>query len=178
MIDNGHIETAQSIKETLQPNAAFQDVNMDDPKVMLEYYRDNYERVHLVTCDNCGAPLCLWILDKKQVTANLTMHPQGLRRITVGSHLLSTRLRLDNEVGYHCRCGSTSIVNEAEKGIVPQVHYSADGTIINPEASLDLQPHHIAAYHKRVKDNNWKPSVTHHNIGKTSVDGFTTETMK
>jgi hypothetical protein len=178
MLDNGHINTSEDIKQAMQPNSEFADVNMDDPKETIKFYSATSNVVRLVSCNRCNSPLCLWILDEKQQRANQQLHAEGLRRITIGGSLLSSRLRLDGQVGYRCKCGNNSIINDAEKGIVPQIHYDQNGVVMNPETSLDIQPHHVAAYQQRVQKASWEPNIIQHGNGVSELEGFTTEIIK
>lgn len=178
MKDRGHITTGEDVKNALNPTNVFGSSDLDDPIALLEFYRNYSSEVHLVTCKNCEKALCLWISDPKQQRDNMRLHPSGLRRITIGSSLLSSRRRLDGEIGYQCKCGQDNIISEAEQGIVPQHHYDEAGTLLNPNTGLDMEPHHYAAYDARVSSSEWKPSKLQVNANTFELDGFRTERIK
>lgn len=178
MIDRGHITTADDVKNAVNPTNVFTSDNMDDPVALIQFYSSYSSEVHLVTCGLCQRPLCLWIAEPKQVRDNQRLHPQGLRRITIGANLLSSRRRLDGHVGYQCRCGNDSTLAESEKGIVPQHHYDENGVLLNPDISLDLEPHHLAAYQARVAAGGLRPQVIEHDPHTFEVDAFKTERIK
>lgn len=178
MIDNGHIDIAKAVGDALQPAKIFDSTDLDDPIAMLKFYKDTYPSVELVTCKKCKLPLCLWVLDEKQTQDNMRMHPNGYRRITIGDSLLSTRSRLDGEVGYKCKCGNDSILASSEFGIVPQLKYSKEGELLNPGIGLDLQPHHIAVYEQSAADSGYTPKRKQLSVKKFQLDNFITEKIK
>lgn len=74
----------------------------------LDYYKKNFDEVHVVSCDNCKSPLAFEVKGGASMAGNPN-HPEGRLVVPVdypnhpqGMALLSWRPRLDGEVGYLC----------------------------------------------------------------------------
>lgn len=134
----------------------------------VDFYTKTYKVVQIVRCDKCGADLALEILDEDQYQMNLSSHPDGLRRITLGDSLLSSRLRLDGVMGYQCKCGNNTLMASIESGIVPV----ATGGIVP-----SIEPHHEAAVRLAIATNGYKPDVAKDKT-KTKIESFTIERLK
>ena len=80
---------------------------------------------------------------------------------TKKSGLLSTRARFDGHIGFNCRCGQSSIVSQAEDGVITQ------------EAPTRSD---LAQIYINQKDSPAK--VTEHVDGSVTVDGFKVEPVR
>lgn len=82
-------------------------------------------------------------------------------RATKKSGLLSTRQRFDGHTGFYCRCGNSSIVSQAEDGII-----TAEAPTRNDLAKI-------------YQNQQASPAdVTEHLDGSTTVDGFKIEPIR
>jgi hypothetical protein len=133
----------------------------------IRFYTDHYQFVQLVTCDACGADLCLWVLIPERVRQNVQMHHDGLTRIELDEALMQTRPRHDGVMGYQCSCGADTLLSEIEIGIVPTSRSPIPAT----------QPHIEALVKKQMLATNYKPKVEMIN-GHEVVEGFIHRRLK
>jgi len=118
MRDLTHIadeKTAETVKNLMRQE---KDIDAEaaqkkEAKEIANYYKEHFDFVQLVQCEKCGSDLCLWVLDRDQVQANMVNHHLGLRRIVIGNSLLASRKRLDGAMGYQCGGATTNPAYEA-----------------------------------------------------------------
>lgn len=142
-----------------------------EAKEIVKYYKDNFDFVQLVSCENCKADLCLWVLDRDQVQPNMVNHHLGLRRIAVGNNLMSSRKRLDGAMGYECICGADTRLSPIEKGILEETPWYG-GTV------PAIDPHVEAKIKQKIIATNFQPEVKDLGHGDTSIEGFQHKILK
>lgn len=149
-------------------------VARESAKTMLKFYMQHYSRVQIVRCLKCKKDLCLEILDPDTYTRDLThSHHEGLRRIEIGgSPLLSSRKRLDGQMGYKCACGNNTINSTFELGLLPSINTPTSSSMIP-----SIQPHHEAMVKLEIAKNHYKPDVEV-NGNKTRIETFEIERLK
>jgi hypothetical protein len=138
---------------------------------LVEFYKENYDFVQLVQCKKCGADLCLWVLDRNQVQANMVAHHMGLRRIVIGNNLLGSRKRLDGAMGYQCICENDSRLSPIERGIIEAQPWTG-GTV------PAIDPHLEAKIKQKIVATNFKPELIDIEEGVTETEGFVHTTLK
>lgn len=79
-----------------------------DLKKQLEFYKNRFDEVHIVTCDKCGTLLAIEVKSAETMQPG-NPHPEGRQVIPVNydKHplamaLLAWRPRLDGAIGYQC----------------------------------------------------------------------------
>src|SRR5271166_3897797 len=112
----------------------------------IDWYLQNFEHVSKVYCgsdlgEGCGELLALEVSGGP----GHQVDERGVARITIGSTLLSTRVRLDEHdsgrmVGYQCSCGNDTRLSDAERH-----HKPVNGW------HHDLRPHEAAQIHSAIK---------------------------
>lgn len=174
MKDITHVDekTANHVKTLMrQPNKEEDAARAAEAKEIVKFYKDNFDFVQLVVCENCGKDLCLWVLDRDQVQSNMTNHHLGLRRIVIGENLMSSRKRLDGAMGYECVCGADTRLSPVEQGILEETPWHG-GTV------PAIDPHIEAKIKQKIIATNFKPDVKDLDNGDTSIEGFTHKTLK
>lgn len=94
-----------------------------DATQMLEFYKQNFAVVDLVSCSECKSFLAFECSGGEGM--GLAANELGKFIIPIGDKLQSHRVRLDEAptgermVGYQCSCGNDTRIAEVEKGLVP-----------------------------------------------------------
>ena len=82
------------------------EVSAHDIEDMIEFYRQHFQEVSLVTCLSCEAPLALELRGGDPM--GMQVNDLGIVVVSVGENLLSSRIRLDETpegermMGYQC----------------------------------------------------------------------------
>lgn len=88
-----------------------------DPQAVLDYYKEHYDEVHILTCNECKADLAIEVRGN---VSGYVRNDYGFTVLPVGEKLLASRVRTDNSMGYQCRCGNDTRGNEIEEALSPQ----------------------------------------------------------
>jgi len=125
---------------------------VSDAQQMLEFYKQHFAVVELVSCSECKSFLAFECMGGDGM--GMAQNELGKYVIPIGSKLMSHRVRLDEAptgermVGYQCECGNDSRIAAVERGIVP---IGAVQTALSP-----FEKHQIAE--KIRADRNYKPN--------------------
>ena len=103
-------------------------------KNALDYYRNLYDEIYLVTCSKCKTVLAIEIMGE---VSGYPRDSRGLTTLSLDSKHLATRVRTDGVVGYQCACGNDTRGNEIEEKLSPK------GTFL---------PHELDAIHKEYHE--------------------------
>lgn len=123
----------------------------NDAQQMLEFYKQHFAVVELVSCSNCSAMLAFECQGGD--TMGLPVNELGKIIIPIGDALQSSRVRLDEAptgermMGYQCECGNDTRIADVERGEVP---------VGNMQVSLSpFEKHQIR---EKIKaDKSYKP---------------------
>ncbi len=160
-------QVLSEMSENAAPNARA------EAKATINYYLRNYKRVQVVRCNKCKKDLCLEILDPEKYNLCLNSHHEGLRRIELsGSPLLSSRKRLDGQMGYRCACGNNTINSHIELGLIPSVKNPT-----GPAMIPSIEPHHEEMVRLEIAKQKYKADVEVTG-NKTRIETFTVEKLK
>lgn len=97
--------------------------NETDVEQMLQFYKQNFAVVELVSCSACKSFLAFECFGGESM--GMAQNELGKYIIPIGDKLMSHRVRLDEAptgermVGYQCECGNDTRIAEVERGLVP-----------------------------------------------------------
>ena len=97
--------------------------NATDVEEMLQFYKQQFAVVEVVSCSNCKDFLAFECYGGESM--GLAPNELGKYIIPIGDKLMSHRVRLDEAptgermVGYQCECGNDTRIAAVERGIVP-----------------------------------------------------------
>ena len=100
------------------------EITETDATQMLEFYKQHFAVVDLVSCSQCKSYLAFECSGGAD-SMGLAPNEIGKYIIPIGDKLQSSRVRLDEAptgermVGYQCECGNDTRIAEVEKGLVP-----------------------------------------------------------
>ena len=94
-----------------------------DVEQMLQFYKQNFAVVELVSCSACKDFLAFECTGGESM--GMAQNELGKYIIPIGDKLMSHRVRLDEAptgermVGYQCACGNDTRIAAVERGVVP-----------------------------------------------------------
>lgn len=112
-----------------------------DNQSVLDYYKEHYGEVHILTCNKCKEDLGIEI---KGEVSGIVMNKNGFSVLPFGDRLLSSRVRSDGSMGYQCICGNDTRGTEVEEALSPT------GTFL---------PHEVHAIEQKQVEIGWKPKI-------------------
>jgi len=100
-------------------------VSEEEYAELLDWYKENSTEVNEITCDKCHKMGAIE-LEMKDYNSNeffgaksIKRHPDGRFIVWIGSHFLSSRCRLDAEIGLECICGNDTRWSAEELEVIP-----------------------------------------------------------
>lgn len=115
-----------------------------DHQSVLDYYKQNYGEVHILSCNKCKSDLGIEIRGEVFGSNAYKVNTNGYTVLPFGNTLLASRVRTDGTMGYQCSCGNDT------RGTAIEEELSPTGSFL---------PHEVAAIVEKQFEIGWKPKL-------------------